>query len=429
MSHLRQVNKRIIYIGIFVISIISLVVVQYYYLKIGINLGRAQFDTKVDVVIQTIKKDLSQENELTYLIASSLEEDLNRFNVTADSLKKASDFFLNGFIRYRLNSQGINNDFNYKLVSKDSSFYLKSTPDTKKTTSINYAVELDGYLVGLIDKSLVLELSFTDLNAYFLSQLNGLIVLSIISFLIIISVFVWVLYSVFWQHKVITTTNNFIDNLIHELKTPIFSIGLASKIIKKSSDKSDQKYFDIIDHQLKLLSTHINAVLELGSMSKNKSYFKLNPIDIKASLKSVCSMYEKLSEEKNFKFHYQLIDPPYLIKANEKHFVNAINNLIENAIKYSPEPIVELKAYRENKFLYIEIKDNGIGIEEKELNHIFKKYYRVPQGNIHNVKGHGIGLNYVYEVVKMHKGRIKIKSSVGKGTRVTLIFKLKNESV
>ena len=156
--------------------------------------------------------------------------------------------------------------------------------------------------------------------------------------------------------------------------------------------------------------------MELGQLEFRKKIIQLKEIDFKDNLVKLCHDFETLSKLENIQFLYELKGEHYYIKAEESHLENVISNLLDNAQKYSDNPVIELKAFMNKNELLIMISDNGVGINNKEKQLIFKKYYRVSNSNVHKIKGYGLGLTYVKEVVKKHKGKVRIDSEPGKGT-------------
>ena len=420
-------NRRRLNITIFIAAVIGLFVVQYQYLKIGLNLAKAQFNRNIGVASKDIQQDLLTENQLSFLVGQAITNNDSYFNLSLDSIQDASSRFLNDFISHRLTENGIETDFSYRLVTRDSSYYLKSPKVFETDTDlITFPIGIEGYLPELIKKDIILELQFKDLNSYFLSQLNGLTIPSLLFMVIIIIIFIWVLRSVYWQHQVITTTNAFINNLTHELKTPVFSIGLATKILEDGIEPTKKPIVQIIRQQIERLNHHIDKVLELGKLESQKKVFKLEEIDFKPNLAKICNDFETLSKLENIKFSYELVGENYFIKAQVSHLENAISNLLDNAQKYSEEPIIDLKAFINKDRLFIAVSDNGIGIDNNEKELIFKKYYRVANGNVHKVKGYGLGLSYVKEVIKKHKGKISVESQPGYTTTFEINIPLSN---
>jgi len=414
-------KKRNIYIIIFTVSIIGLAIVQYQFLRVGINLAKVQFSSKIGLASENIKNTLETKNKLTFLLGNAIAEDSLYFNIGVDSLKNASSYFLNDFITEKLVEKGIDADFTYKLQTRDSTHYLKSPVVYERSAELmTYPIKINGYLPTLLGTDVILELKFRNLDSYYLSKLNGLMVPSLLFILGIIVAILWMLRTYYWQRNIITTTNEFINNLTHELKTPVFSIGLASKMLENEVPKDKEPVLDIIRQQVERLKSHIDKVLELASFEERRSIFNFEVIDFKPILESLCAAFTTLTSFEELHFKFQLGDGPYCIKAEVAHLENAINNLLDNARKYSEDPSINLVSYIEKDELYIQIKDNGIGIGKSDQKLVFHKYYRVSDGNKYGVKGYGIGLNYVKKVILKHNGKIDMKSEIGKGTTVIL---------
>ncbi|SFZ89943.1 two-component system, OmpR family, phosphate regulon sensor histidine kinase PhoR [Flaviramulus basaltis] len=421
-------KRRSVYIVIFIVAILGLFFIQYKYLKIGVSLATVQFKKNIDVASKNIKNDLADENQLTFLVGKAITNDDTNFKLSIDSIQDASKYFLKDFISYRLKLNGIDTDFSYRLIAKDSSFSLKS-PNQFNTSEnlLTFPIQLKGYLPETAGKDTLLELQFKNINSYLLSQLNGLTIPSLLFMLIIIIIFIWFLRSIYWQRQVITTTNSFINNLTHELKTPVFSINLASKMLEKDLDTTKKPLLKIIRQQTERLNKHIDKVLELGKLEFQPKLFNLKKTDFKPNLIEICQNFETLSNLNNITFTYNLEEGSFLIKSEINHLENAISNILDNAQKYSENPIIKLNASKHKNQLLISISDNGVGINKKDKDLIFKKYYRVSNEDVHKVKGYGLGLSYVKEVVKKHKGKVKIDSNVGVGTIVTIFIPLIHE--
>jgi len=240
----------------------------------------------------------------------------------------------------------------------------------------------------------------------------------------IIFVVIWVLRSFYLQRSINTTTNDFINNLTHELKTPVFSIGLASKILKEDVPDNKKEVVELIRTESNRLKKHIDKVLELASMESGKKLMQFQEIDFKPDLKRICEGFALLAKHEAIEFDYELEEGPYYIRAEKFHLENVIGNLLENARKYSDDPKIQLTAYAHKGKLFITISDNGQGIAKEDIKKIFSKYYRVKNGDVHKVKGYGLGLYYVQKIIKMHRGKISVESELGKGTKFILSLKL-----
>ncbi len=405
------------------ISIIGLAIVQYQYLRIGLNLAKVQFNVKIEKTNGIIKEGLKSENKLTYLIGKSLEEDTSFFTVSVDSIQGASSHFLNDFISKTLENNGIDSEFSFYLFSKDSTYVLHSPLEFAGEDIVDsYPIELTGYLPDLLGKPIFLELQFKNLPNYFLGKLNGLTLPSILFLIGICATIIWVLRTYYWQSNIITSTNEFINNLTHELKTPVFSIGLATKILDNTANNEQKPVLNIIRQQVKRLSTHIDKVLELGSLESGKKVIKLELVNFRPYLEELCEEFKTLVTIENGEFSFTIEPDDYCIKAEVFHLENAINNILDNAKKYADDPKISLKACLENSKLRIDISDNGKGVSPEDKRKIFKKYYRVMDGDLHTVKGYGLGLSYVKKVIEAHRGKVLIDSKKNIGTVITIVI-------
>ena len=403
------------------VSIFGLAYVQYQYLKIGLNLAKVQFNEKIEKAIVDIKSGLRTENELTFLVASALLRDTTFFKSNPESVLDASSYFLNDYLRENLTKNGVEADFAYTLMTRDSVYYLNSPEGfTRTEKNSEFPILLEGYLPNTFENRFVLNLKFNSLNRYFLSQLNGLVLPSLLFIVAIIVAIIWGLRTYYWQRRVITTTDAFINNLTHELKTPVFSINLASKMLADKVDDSGTTFLAIIKQQSQRLSDHIENVLELATIERKRSAIQLKPINFEPYLRKVCEEFKVLVSLEEVVFTYQIQGDAFNIIGEPFHLENVVNNLLDNAKKYSESPRIQLKAYKDQKFFYLDIEDNGRGISQKEQQKVFDKYYRAAEKDLHAVKGFGLGLNYVKTVIKRHKGKILLKSTLGQGTIVSI---------
>lgn len=416
-------KKRNIYIGLFLISIIGLAIVQYQYLRIGLNLAKVQFQAKIINTSDDIKEGLHTNNKLTYLIGSYLEEDTSFFTISVDSVKRASSYFLNDFIKDQLVNNGIDSDFSFQLYSRDSIYYLSSPQKFESNDKLeSFPMELTGYFPELLEKPIFLELEFKNLPNYFLGKLNGLTLPSLLFLIGICITIIWVLRTYYWQSNIITSTNEFINNLTHELKTPVFSIGLATKILNSTANEEQKPVIHMIRQQVKRLSGHIDKVLELGSLESGKNVIQLSQVNFRPYLLALCEEFKTLVSIEKGVFSYDLQNGEYNIKAEVFHLENAINNILDNAKKYADDPKINLVACLDNSKLKIDISDNGKGVSPEDKRRIFKKYYRVVDGDLYTVKGYGLGLSYVKKVLEAHKGKVLIESKKNIGTVITIII-------
>ena len=420
-------RQRILFIALFVVSIAGLAVVQYQYLRIGLNLARIQFSQHIADAGADIRAGLYGRTQLTYLLESALERDSTRFNTGLDHMTDASRHYLEDFLREKLIDNEIDADFSFSLMTRDSTFYLSSAQGLQRPAEgMIYPLELEGYLPSQLGQRLILQLQFADLTTYFLLQLNGLTLPSLLFLAGILVAVLWVLRTYYWQQRTLTTTHEFINNLTHELRTPVFSISLAAKILKEKVKQAEKPLTESILQQTARISDHIDKVLELGGMERSSATISLEEVDFRPALESVCSQFEALCTLEGTHFSFVLEEGPMPLMASVFHLENAVNNLLDNARKYGRGTPVRLEARRAGRQLEIEVSDQGPGIAPREHKKIFKKYYRIPDGDRQGVRGYGLGLSYVKTVAERHRGKIQIRSGAGTGTSISLVLPLWN---
>lgn len=415
-------RRKYFYISLFIISIIGLSIVQYQYFRIGLNLAGRQFNENMGEAITSIKEGLGKRNELTYLMGTVLTDEESNFSLGLDSLQDATVYFLNDYLKSELLEQGVKAKFSYELRTRDSAVFLKSDLQFEEGEDLLfYPIGLQGYLVNQTQKDLILEIRFKNLNRYFLSQLNGLTIPSIVFMGIIIFILIWVFRAFYLQKNLITHTNEYINNLTHELKTPVFSLGIATKILEEKVIGDGAEVVAMMRSQLEKLKMQIDKVLELAIIEGKKNVIEKNVFDLTPVLKEVGSDFGSLVALEGGEFRMDLTGEELRVKGDQYHLQNSVNSLLENARKYSGDNLnVVLLAYREGKDIIIKVVDQGIGISEDSQKKIFDKYYRVPKGDRHDVKGYGLGLHYVKRIVTLHKGKIKVESQIGEGSTFTI---------
>ena len=265
----------------------------------------------------------------------------------------------------------------------------------------------------------------------FLKSTSFLVFPSLLLTLMIIGIFIVTLQIIWRQKKISQIKNDFINNMTHELKTPISTISLASQMLRDSSVSLSKSTVDhisgVIFEESKRLSNQVEKVLQMAVFNEGRLKLKFAEIDLNRLAESVASNFDIRVSTENGELRTELLAENPFIKGDEVHITNVIFNLLDNAVKYSNKnPLIELSTENKNGWAIIQVKDNGIGIPKEHQAQIFERFYRVPTGNVHNVKGFGLGLSYVKRIVDFHNGKIKVDSTLGKGTRFRLYFPLKN---
>jgi two-component system phosphate regulon sensor histidine kinase PhoR len=228
------------------------------------------------------------------------------------------------------------------------------------------------------------------------------------------------------QYRLAEVKTDFINNMTHELKTPISTISLSAEMMMRLPEISTeqvQKYASIIYKENKRLEHQVERVLNVAKLDKDQVVLNKDQFDVNELLDEVKENFELHHLEKGGVIHIELNAVNHIIQADAVHLTNVIYNLLENAVKYCESfPNITIQTRNEKQGIWIEIEDNGIGIKKENLSLIFDKFYRVPTGNLHNVKGFGLGLYYVKLIVDAHGGKVNVKSTPGKGTTFSLFF-------
>ena len=269
----------------------------------------------------------------------------------------------------------------------------------------------------------VVRIHFPDMGSYIFSSVKFMIP-SVAFTVVLLVTFIFTIVVIFRQKRYTEIKNDFINNMTHELKTPISSISLAAQMLNDESvNKSPtmMKHLGgVINDESKRLRFLVEKVLQLSMFDRKKAIFKKKELNLNELAESVANTFTLRVEHTGGHIHTSLNAKEPTIYVDEMHFTNVIFNLLDNAIKYrDPDRGVELNiaSWNDKEKLYLSIRDNGIGIKKENLKKIFEKFYRVHTGNVHDVKGFGLGLAYVKKIVELHKGEIHAESEKGKGTK------------
>lgn len=252
----------------------------------------------------------------------------------------------------------------------------------------------------------------------FLGRMWGLIASSVAIIILLAGVLIYLVKTMFRQKTLEEMRRDFTHNITHELKTPISVAVTATDALRNFSADADperrSRYLEIVETQLTQLSTMVEHIL---SVSVEGREYKYNPTVVYLH-DIICGLTQGVGT--NTAVFNIVCAEDIKILADEFHIKNLLATVIDNAVKYSTDPIVDIRVSDESEHVTIEIEDNGCGIAKEHLSHVFEKFYRVPTGDIHSVRGYGLGLYYAKQVVELHKGTISMNSRVGKGTTVTI---------
>lgn len=337
-------------------------------------------------------------------------------------------------IKAELKKQGINLDFRYavksfsrgeeRFVFGDRNYNPKQQKDYKTLLFPNDLEELK--------KPNWLYLYFPKQDTFLLKETGFLVIPSFVLTAMLIGIFVFTILIILRQKKLSNIKNDFINNMTHELKTPISTISLASQMLRDNTVTNTPKTIEhisgIIYQESKRLTTQVEKVLQMAVFNEGKLKLKFKEVNMNTLINSVVLNFELRVKSKNGELTSDLKADPAIIKGDEVHITNVLFNLLDNAVKYSKDdPKIIISSELKDNFLVISVKDHGIGIQSEHVGQIFERFYRVPTGNVHDVKGFGLGLSYVKKIVEAHKGKIKVESALNKGTKFMIYFPINAE--
>ncbi len=257
------------------------------------------------------------------------------------------------------------------------------------------------------------------------NSLRWIIIGAVIFMLVIIAAFYVTVKSLLNQKKLSEIKSDFINNMTHEFKTPLATISLAVDALKNEkvqADKEKSKYFTgIIKEENIRMNKHVETILQAALMEKQELQLNLSPLHVHEIIQYILDNYRLQLQDHDSQIELLLNAKNDVISGDEVHFANLVSNLIDNAIKYAKnKPEIKISTHSTANYLVIRIEDNGIGMSKESVKRIFEKFYRAHTGNLHNVKGFGLGMSYVKTVIDAHKGKIKVESTLGKGSTFTV---------
>jgi two-component system, OmpR family, phosphate regulon sensor histidine kinase PhoR len=413
----RKAIRIVIALGI--ISVIGIFSIQMYWVKKAFDLKNQQFRQSVMVSLRNVANQISKAYKLPE-IANPVNQFSSDYYVVNLRLPLEHST-LEHLLKEEFKKANINTDFEYGIYDCETDkivFGAHINSDFENTDESAHSV------LPKTNKFLnYFGVKFPSQNSYLTSKLDFWIISSIIT-MIVMAFFGYAMFVILTQKRLSEVQRDFVNNMTHEFQTPISTIKIATEVLSQAKIMENpdrmQKYVSIIRQENNRLKNQVEAVLATAKMGKGK-------IEIDIQLQELHQILNEASESVSAGlvdgFSMNLDANKTSIYADRMHLMNVIRNLIDNAIKYSPKPIdVNVTTRNEKDSIIIAISDKGIGIEKEYIHKIFDKFYRVPTGNVHNVKGFGLGLNYVQDMVKLHKWKINVKSEPQKGTTFEIVI-------
>lgn len=412
-------------LGFTLVIIFALLATQVRWIVYSIKFQETVFQKSVELALNETISNLTENQPLCSQMKACVACDTVGLNVQLTSVgiwQKIHDA-----IDEELKSYDIYSEYDLVIVETSSEEFkgIEKQLETGK-----YYSRCLGQILGRTGYQLVVK--FPSRTTYFLEKTGLMFLSSILLILLLIFALSYLLRLYKRELRIAEHTKELLNNVSHEFKTPISSIGLAANMIRKKRYANETKlenYADLISKENKKLQHLVESLLHLAAIERDEFDYSKEPTNVEQIIEDGISTFEMLMLESAGKITTDLKASEINILADKLHLSNVLVNLISNSIKYSKEaPDILIQTKNRANEILISVSDKGIGIPVKYQKYIFDKYYRVPTGDVHNAKGFGIGLAYVKRVVTAHDGTIDVESVVGEGTTITLCLPLLNKN-
>jgi two-component system phosphate regulon sensor histidine kinase PhoR len=415
-------NRRIIMFTIVVmtIALIGLMGIQIYWIRNAAAVKEATFQRTVTEVLARVVGKIERLENRKASEANPYEGMLN-FNRHLLYEHFITEPQLDSLINLELNLRGIDTRFEFAIYNPERDIFLvEKTPGMRKSLmEKGSAARL--FVRDIFTSPEYLLLYFPHEKQFLLTELWGMLLISIILIIVIVYSFTYTITTIFRQKKLSEMKNDFINNMTHEFKTPISTISLACEALSDKdilrSPEFTESYISIILEENKRLATMAEKILQTAVIEKGQLKMKRERIDLHEVITDVIKNIRIQVEIKDGVIKKQCRASNPVLTGDRVHLTNLVYNLLDNANKYSPrKPVIIVRTENNANGIQLTIEDNGIGISKGEQKKIFDKLYRVPTGNIQDVRGFGLGLSYVKAIVEEHHGRISLDSEINKGS-------------
>ncbi len=400
------------------------------------SIGTSGFDVKFnrDEPFTIVMNDSSDDRLRMFMhrtdVVNDIFDELVSINIYNDYKEKVDTLLLDSLIRAELKDKGIDAKYEFAVIGSDN-----KTMDYCKGVNRD-DILCSGFKINMKPDNIFirpqyLAVYFPGTKTYILGSMWAMLTGSGLFILVIILAFYFTVTTIIRQKKLSEVKNDFINNMTHEFKTPISTISLACEVIgDQTVEKTPERmgnYVKMIKEENQRLGILVENVLQTAILDRGEFKLKISEVDVHAVIRQAINNVRLMVEKKEGEIITELNAGQFIIQADRVHLTNIVYNLIDNALKYSGEkPVIKVRTKNEGKNMLISVEDNGIGISKENLRRIFEKFYRVPTGNIHNVKGFGLGLSYVKAIAEKHGGTIDVQSEVGQGSTFTIQLPIQN---
>jgi len=401
---------RTLVISIFAIAAVSLVMVQFVQTRRTFSISDNMFNVSVGNAMDAVVNQLNSE------VFKTATHPTTSFNYSELDSLIAEELVLNG----------IDMDPYVGIYDESQGSFLYSTDASKESRLEQSPYRYNFTPIGVVSASqFFIILDFPDRQLFLQSNTKIYLYMTIFLMIVIAAMFIISLRATAAQRRLDMMKTEFIGNMTHEIKTPISTIGLACEMLRDDSVQQDinmrNNFLGIISDENNRMRVLVETILQSAKMSNKDFAIHPKEININTIVESVLQSFSLSIKGRRGEIETHLEANPDTLEADELHITNLIYNLVDNAIKYSNgAPKIIVSTSRDDKHIILSVQDHGIGIAKENQKRVFEKFYRVSTGNVHNVKGFGIGLNYVAQVVRLHHGHITLDSEPNQGSTFTI---------
>lgn len=427
-------NRKTI-VGIIVImtiALIGLLGIQLYWIHSASSVKESSFRRSVNEAMAKVVYKLERLEKRRAAEINPFPIMLG-FNKHIDYSLFITPYEMDSLISLELNIRGVDTRYLFGIYKPENDLFImeKSSEFRKQLIQKGYAYPLFSYDLFTTPEYLLVFFPYE--KQFLLTKLWGMLLISIILIIVIVYTFSYTITVLIRQKKISEMKSDFINNMTHEFRTPISTISLACEAIGDKELPRDERFFesyiDIIQEENNRLSILSERILQAAVLEKGELKMQVEMVDIHSIIRDVIKNIRIQVEIKDGEIRANLRAKPSQIEGDKMHLTNLVYNLLDNATKYTPRrPEIKIRTENTGLGITLSVQDNGPGISKHEQKKIFDKLYRIPTGNIHNVRGFGLGLSYVKAIVAEHHGKISVDSEINRGTqfKIYLPYKIHN---
>jgi len=419
-------NRRNIRIIIFfaLFTVIGVFSFQWFWIQKAFSIEERQFNERVHVALTNVVSEIQSMNEDSAVIYEPVKQITSNYFLAATN-DTLHPYLLESLLKQEFQDRNLNLSFEYVVYDcfTDSIVFGDFVDLEAEAKSLVYRTsdrekwEKRSHYFGVY---------FPSKELYMLEDMS-IWVVSTIFLLLVVIFFAYTIWTILKQKRLSEVRTDFINNMTHELKTPISTISLSTEVLSNPNITKDPErlsnYAKIIKEESERLKNQVDKVLQMATLDKKKVDLDRKKVDLHKVVKKTVKGFELILDANEAKIELELNATRAFIHGDEMHLTNILYNLIDNAIKYcEKKPHLFISTKDKGSGFYLRVRDNGIGMSREEQKHVFEKFYRVPTGDQHDVKGFGIGLNYVRKMVKQHGGKIQLKSEPKSGSTFRIYF-------